>query len=278
MYFPLKTILFGSTLMLSTLAMAQPEPGTFSIIPKAGVSTTTLVDDNTLVLGFARVKKEDFKEVGFIPLNPYTEESTGSYSSTRYLNRVKYRRAYTVGVDVQWQCSEHWALVSGVNYSLQGCRYEKDDFYPEEIWDVKDISIDLHYLSVPVIAKLYLGHGFALNAGAQVNWLMKGNIKSHLGYSFNESGDYVVAFVDKTFVVNNAEAGKVYESDRKSDITDDMKRIEVNLPLGFSYEYGRYVADIRSNVGLTNIYDSESGKRLNVGFTLSLGYRFDFKR
>lgn len=269
MYFYKKALLLGSTLMLSTLAMAQPEPGTFSIIPKVGVSTTTLTKEPGIVISFIDMNHEDFG-----PSDPKPFVSSVATSKT------KYRVSYTAGVDFQWQCTERWALVSGINYGLQGCQYENLNLERSSevdylnYWDAKDINIDLHYLSVPVMAKFYLGHGFALNAGAQINWLMKGNLKTHLSYSYKEAGEHYIRY-NGDFCAINVEADKLYESDKTTNVTDDMKRIEANIPVGISYEFGQYVADFRTNIGLTNVYKESSNKGRNLGFTLSVGYRFD---
>jgi hypothetical protein len=47
------TLLFAAALSMSTLAFAQPEPGTFSITPRIGLSMTNLLDDNAQGLSFA---------------------------------------------------------------------------------------------------------------------------------------------------------------------------------------------------------------------------------
>lgn len=275
MYFYKKALLLGSTLMLSTLAMAQPEPGTFSIIPKVGVSTTTLTKEPGIEISFINVAELSIDEKG-----GYVVPSYHAFYGNVATSKTKYKVSYTAGVDFQWQCTERWALVSGVNYGLQGCQYENLNLERSSevdylnYWDAKDINIDLHYLSVPVMAKFYLGHGFALNAGAQINWLMKGNLKTHLSYSFRDAGEHYFRY-NGDFNAINVEADKLYESDKTTNMTDDMKRIEANIPVGISYEFGQYVADFRTNIGLTNVYKESSNKGRNLGFTLSVGYRFD---
>lgn len=271
------TLLFAAALSMSTLAFAQPEPGTFSITPRIGLSMSNLLDDNAQGLFFAYYQ----------PYSGYIlENDWGVHESVRTmsLSEVKYRVGFTGAVDLQWHRSERWAFVTGLGYSMQGCRFEHDYQRPtlanpqkKCAWDVKDVRINLHYLSVPVMAKMYLGHGLALNGGVQVGWLLRAYEKHHLDYVLGMSGDYYIFSSGRYHSYKNIEAGKLYGYDVEGKMNDYYHRVNIEIPVGFSYENGPYVGDLRANIGTNDIADYGDAKVRNISFVFSLGYRFDFK-
>ena len=271
------TLLFAAALSMSTVAFAQPEPGTFSITPRIGLSMTNLLDDNAQGLSFAYHQPFSGSIWG-------NELSLYQGGSTLVFDEAKYRVGFTGAVDLQWHRSERWAFVTGVGYSMQGCRFEHDYQRPTLMntqrkcaWDVKDVRVNLHYLSVPVMAKLYLGHGLALNGGVQVGWLWRAYEKYHLDYVLGMSGDYYIFSSGRYHSYKNIEAGKLYGYDVEGKMNDDYHRVNIEIPVGFSYEKGPYVADLRANIGTNDIADYGDAKVRNIGFVFSLGYRFDFK-
>ena len=273
----LKKFYFMASLLLTgTIAVAQPEPGTFSITPRIGITATTLTDDASLTIPFMWHRDT--------PSDTYVSYGSGLNSaySTRQLNETEYQMALAGAVDLQWNYNERWSFVSGIGYSMQGCKYKTDSYQPKatnEIikdgtWDTKDVKMNLHYLSVPVMAKFYVGHGFALNAGLQFDWLLQSYLKSHLGYYCEYMDTYYFAYVSESW--KQSVFGGVHERNMKNKVDDSFYRFALSLPVGFSYEYKRYVADMRANIGLSDISDNKGAAR-NLGFMFTLGYRFDFK-
>ena len=55
--------------------------------------------------------------------------------------------------------------------------------------------------------------------------------------------------------------------------TDGMKKFDLSIPLGLSYEFDDFVIDARYNLGLTNIYDSDNVKVKNSVIMLTVGYK-----
>jgi len=280
-----KILLVALALPMCVDVVAQHR--SFSIIPKAGMSATNVIDESHVFLDYAFTKKRLMEDD--LPVVISQPDLSNEAYATLLLEDAKYRIGYEGGVDFQWRRNERWAFVAGIGYSLQGCKFGTDAYNPapkvgQNTWDVKDVQIDLHYLNVPALAKLYVGHGFAMNFGLQVGWLFKANFKSHLGYSFANSSEYFVFFVNDDRL-ENVEAGKLYERDVKCTIKDRFTPVDISLPLGFSYEYGHYVADARVNIGLMDIsdtytisYSSYDATMRNIGFTMSVGYRFDFEQ
>ena len=186
------TLLFAAALSMSTLAFAQPEAGTFSITPRIGLSMTNLLDDNGQAV-------QSYYYRPFSGMIGEDEFLLYHGAQSQILTDVKYRMGFTGSVDLQWHRSERWAFVTGVGYSLQGCRFDKEYHRPSLTntfyagyfdCDVKNVRINLHYLTVPVMAKLYVGQGFAFNGGLQVGWLWKSYMKHHWDYVLGMSGDF----------------------------------------------------------------------------------------
>ena len=67
----------------------------------------------------------------------------------------------------------------------------------------------------------------------------------------------------------------LYDYKSKYDMTDNMKRIDVSIPLGISYEYGNVLLDARYNFGLLKINKDEYSTYKNKVFSFTVGYIFD---
>ena len=61
------------------------------------------------------------------------------------------------------------------------------------------------------MAKLYIGKGFALNAGMQLDWLVRSNYRSRLGYIASADGEYFIGLINDSWTVN-MDAEKLYEN------------------------------------------------------------------
>ena len=72
--------------------------------------------------------------------------------------------------------------------------------------------------------------------------------------------------------------GSLYEGSKWIDFdesgTDGMKKFDLSIPLGLSYEFSDFVIDARYNLGLTKIAEDMDGKNsvimLTVGYKISL--------
>ena len=105
------------------------------------------------------------------------------------------------------------------------------------------------YINFPVLANIYLAKGLALKLGVQPGV----NVKA--GYS---AGDYD----DKT--------GSL------SDLGINIKKFDLCIPFGLSYEYECIVIDARYNLGVLNIVDS-ADKTWNRGVQITVGLKFNLE-
>ena len=55
--------------------------------------------------------------------------------------------------------------------------------------------------------------------------------------------------------------------------TSGMKKVDISIPLGLSYEFDDIVIDARYNLGLTKIDDNDLGKVKNGVIMLTVGYK-----
>jgi len=173
---------------------------------------------------------------GSLTLQPRIGFSGADFSNT---SDPKARVGMIVGPEFEYTMSNRFSLAFGLNYSQQGAEMDaKKSMFPE------NTTIKLDYLTVPIVANVYLLKGLALKAGIQP------------GFNLSAKLD-----VDGT----------------KSDFKDDaVKKFDFAIPFGLSYEFFNIVLDARYTIGLTKIFDEKivDLDSKNVGFQLTLGYKF----
>ena len=175
------------------------------------------------------------REVGSITLQPRIGFCASDFSNT---SDTEARVGLVVGPEFEYTLSKRFSLAFGVNYSQQGTELKDHD-----------VTFKLDYLTIPIVANVYLFKGFALKAGIQPGV----NLSS-----------------------------KLEIDDKKVDIDEDMvKTFDVAIPVGLSYEFRNFVLDARYTLGLTKIFDEKKFNQKdfdldskNLGFQLTLGYKF----
>lgn len=106
-----------------------------------------------------------------------------------------------------------------------------------------DIKYKTDYLTVPIVANFYLAKWFALKAGVQPGY--------NLSAKFEANGV-------------------------KADVDDDaLKKFDLSIPVGLSFEFYNIVIDARYNFGLTKLFDTKylDLDSKNLAFQLTLGYK-----
>ena len=145
---------------------------------------------------------------------------------------VKSRTAFHFGVVVEIPVSDKFSVQPELLYSAQGA---KDD--------LSDDVLKLDYLTIPIMAKLYVAEGFSLELGPQVGFLL----------SAKEEFD-----------------------GESEDIKDFVKGTDfgVNFGLGYQLETGLNFG-ARYNLGLSDLNDFESSDSIKNGvFQITIGYFF----
>lgn len=152
---------------------------------------------------------------------------------------AKRRWGFVGGVDAEYQAWQQIGVSVGAFFSTEGYTYG-------DIKDIGKVSQSLYYLNVPVLVNFYIEPnilpGLVLKAGIQVGYLLKG---------------------ESTF--GSTETN-----------TDNYKRVNVSIPAGISYSYRGFVADLRYNIGISNLCNMgvlDESWKLN-SLWLTLGYQF----
>ncbi len=152
-------------LFLASLVQAQAQKISGGI--KAGLNTTTWSGDAV----------QSFSEA----LN-----STGAL-------KKEFKTGYHVGGYMNIPLGYNFSLEPGLYYSTKGMTVEQT-FSQNSFLKVRaDITNESHYLDLPVLAKVTLGHGFQLFAGPQVSYLVANKVRGEagiLGFTLEQDVDW----------------------------------------------------------------------------------------
>ena len=167
----------------------------------------------------------------------------------------------TAGVAIDWQTSNRIALSSGLTYSYQRYGFQdlelayiplKNSTYGHFNPPVRDGR-----LVVPFTVSAYVWKGLALKAGIQANFRLHSGIA---GYH-EEDATY----------------GMTIEQDI-SGTAYAMNDFFFSLPIGISYEYRKFVLDVRYIFGLQNLsstWDITSKSYYNMEIRHTGGTQYD---
>lgn len=158
------------------------------------------------------------------------------------------RTSFHVGVLAEFPLSEMFSLQGEVLYSGQGAEftYINDNPLSPNFLGPEKAELQLDYINVPVLAKVYLFKGFSLEAGPQFSFLLNDEIDT------NPDGN---------------------SGDSPTPFRRELKTFEVGAAGGatFQTEMGLF-ATARYTQGLTNIIDNVNWQ--NAVFQLGIGYKF----
>ena len=140
-------------LFVSSSIKGQESVGTFSLIPKIGVSIANVSGDQI------------YMGTSMIPV------------------KGKYNARFTGGVEAEYQMLPTTSVSLGVAYVQQGCRFpdfEMGDLHglSEGLSEMRD---NLDYIQCPLTINQYLTEGLAVKAGVQLGFLVKSD------YSFSST-------------------------------------------------------------------------------------------
>lgn len=165
-------------------------------------------------------------------------------TSENHKASAKHKWGFVGGLDAEYQTQQQVGISVGMFYSNEGYTYG-------EVADIGKITQTTHYLNVPVLVNFYIEPdmlpGLALKAGVQLGYLMKAKFSDGLG------------------------------SYSRGDNTDSFKHVNLSIPAGISYTYHNFEADLRYNIGVTNVCKNVAGTDWSWktnSLWLTLGYRF----
>lgn len=161
------------------------------------------------------------------------------------------KAGFVAGVEAEYQITPVISVAAGLLYSIQGTRWEDLETIGEGYRSMsKDHMFDLSYLNIPIVANFYVAKGFALKAGVQPGFLLDSKKK------------------ETYYDAQNREV-------KASDDIEGIKKFDLSIPLGASYEFNNVVIDARYNLGLTKVCSGDEDKASkNSVIQVTVGYKF----
>ncbi len=190
----------------------------------------------------------------------------------------KIKPGFTVGVDCEYGFSDRWSLSAGLAYAQYG------DKANNAIWTLAEengnkvayaikadnLREDLDFLTLPVQANFYVWKGLALHAGLQVGYLLraheKGGIYSAKLSSIPSGSTGLIDFDPNSTTLTYTHVD--------ASLKGGIRKFDLGIPMGISFEYKQVVLDAHYLLGLTNLDKSGIGSSRNSVFTFTLGYKF----
>lgn len=212
-----KHIMLTLALIVSIQCLAQDRP-TWSVVPFVGVNLAN-ISHTSIVATVA-------------------DDTEAELSG-------KIKTGIVAGAELEYAINQLWGTQIGINYAQQGCKY---DSYvdPSTMKEIK-ISDHLHYLNLLIAPKLYVGTGFAFEAGLQAGALLSGSTDTE------ENG----------------------EKANTSDMKSLCNKIAVSVPVGISFEYEHVQLRLRYHFPLNRLYtETLDTSSKNRQISVSMGYRF----
>ena len=159
------------------------------------------------------------------------------------VDNSKFKFGLVAGAEFGYKLSDPFAITAGALVSMQGSAVKDNDYY-------KDAKTTLTYLNIPILANYEILPGLAVKAGLQPGFLLSAKEKGeeHTGAGWKE-----------------------YEHSG----TDGMKKVDLSIPLGLSYQISDFVIDARYNLGLTKTNDHGDAVKNSV-IMLTVGYKIPF--
>ena len=167
----------------------------------------------------------------------------GTFSTVTKADDSKMKLGLVGGAEFGYQLSDPFAVTVGVLASMQGAAGKDNQYF-------KDRKTTLTYLNVPILANYYVIPGLAIKAGIQPGFLLSAKYKG------------------SELVGNNW-----VDFDESS--TEGLKKLDLSIPVGLSYEFSDFVIDARYNFGVTKIAKEGSDGKNSV-IMLTVGYKIPF--
>ncbi|MCI6618802.1 MAG: PorT family protein [Prevotella sp.] len=222
--------------LLSASAWSQSDQGTLSVIPKAGISISTLNPTDRIYLDISN-----------------DEASSGG---------SKYRSGFCAGAELEYQFADRLSASVGAFFANSGCKYgyAEAEMSKNEFSVLHDSYLSLGYIQMPLMLNCYVAPNLAVKAGIQVGYLVTSTRHGEM----------------QTYTVDPDTNAKTYGTNYVSDgsASGVLNRVDIAIPLGLSYEYEHMVLDARYNLGVRKIYKL-AGDSKNRSVTVTIGYKFE---
>lgn len=143
------------------------------------------------------------------------------------VSNIDSKTGFVLGATSEISFTDKFSVQPELLFSQQGARFEGN------------FTVDLNYLTLPIMAKYYVAKGFSVEAGPQFSFLVKDEV--------------------------------IFEDNTTSDTNAKNFDLMANVGLGYQLENGIFL-QTRYNLGLLSIADDTDNK--NGVFQIALGFQF----
>ena len=193
------------------------------------------------------------------------------------------------GLEFQYGISERFSFSAGANYAQYGARDHGEHGlaahvtaipvgtppiggnYTIAISEKNSLNYHVDCLTFPLTIAFHPYQGLYFRTGVQLGVKTKAKVKGetivvgHLSPTDITTTDYMIG--------TSVSSGEV-----DMDLGDDVRPIDIGIPVGIGYEYKNVTLDARYLFGLLNI-SKEDGEHLrNSAFMFTLGYKIPFPK
>ena len=181
-------------------------------------------------------------EVGQVYLKPMVGATLSRFTGD--VDDIKMKFGVLGGAELGYKIAEPFDITAGLLVMMQGTKVKDTQF-------TKDFSSTLTYLNVPILANFYVARGLAIKAGVQPGFLLSSKTKAKESYG-----------------------GDQWETIDSSS-KDGLKKFDLAIPVGLSYEFSNFIIDARYNFGLLKV-EKDGGSVKNGVIMLTVGYKIPF--
>ncbi len=177
-------------------------------------------------------------------------------SLTGDIENADAKVGFHVGGFAEIKISDKFSVQPELLFSTQGAKAEEKYSEDGVSYDYSE-KINLSYINIPIMAKLYVAEGFSLEAGPQIGFLTSAKNKYEGTATFG---------------------GMTQSESEEVDIKDTMKSVDFGLNFGLGYKFTEKLsASARYNLGLSDVNEEVDGLSYSVKnsvIQISLGYSF----
>jgi hypothetical protein len=234
------------------------------------------------IMGFAQIEKGRLTIEPHIGMTVANLVGSSSMGSTGQIGLMG-------GFEFQYGISERFSFSVGANYAQYGARDHGEHGlaahvtaipvgtppiggnYTIVISEKNSLNYHVDYLTFPLTIAFHPYQGLFFRTGVQLGVKTKAKVKGettvlgHLSPTDITTTDLMIGT-------------GVSSGEFDMDMGDDVRPIDIGIPVGIGYEYKKVTLDARYLFGLLNV-SKEDGEHLrNSAFMFTLGYKIPFPK
>lgn len=167
------------------------------------------------------------------------------------LKNTNYKVGFVGGAFVVLKVKDNIDIRPEVLFSMKGYKYKQGS-----VGYTTDLTTSFNYIDIPVLAVYHINENYIALAGPSINFYVNGKVKQE------DKGDYM---------------GGGFDRKETEDIESDTIRFpEFGLVFGGAYVWEGMTFEFRYAMGLTNVYNDDTGviDMKNRMYQLMIGYPF----